>query len=228
LENRNLQLSWVGQGMPESYLFHLAQSQLKKSRYGKDIDALQISNTASGVSFRSLHDFFLGLERLDRLCGLPYGGAAVTKSTPKLFKKPPVSNVGMVSSVQDSDGVTSVPLELHSKAWIGAINLNEDHVKVLRSLFKCPQCRTNNHTFPSCPLLKNWVIKKRVRPDPPLDSSTSGAVRSAITSPIESVQERLASTNLDGGLTSIPEASHEHDFDSEVEFDILSGDTSDN
>jgi hypothetical protein len=37
------------------------------------------------------------------------------------------------------------------------------------------------------------------------------------------VQEHLASTNLDGGL-----ASHEHDFDSEVEFDLLSGDTSDN
>ncbi len=42
------------------------------------------------------------------------------------------------------------------------------------------------------------------------------------------MQERLASTNLDGGLASIPEASHEHDFDSDVEFDILSGDTSDN
>jgi len=27
LENLNLQLSWVGQGMPESYLIHLAQSQ---------------------------------------------------------------------------------------------------------------------------------------------------------------------------------------------------------
>jgi hypothetical protein len=51
LENLNLQLSWVGQGMPESYLIHLAQSQLKKSRYGKDIEAIQISNTASGTSF---------------------------------------------------------------------------------------------------------------------------------------------------------------------------------
>jgi hypothetical protein len=121
LENLNLQLSWVGQGMPESYLIHLSQSQLKKSRYGKDIDALQISNTASGLSFRSLHDFFLGLECLDCLRGLPYGGAAVTKSTPKLIKKPPDFNVGMVSSVQDSDGVTSAPLELHSDAWIGAI-----------------------------------------------------------------------------------------------------------
>jgi len=56
LDNLNLQLSWVGQGMLESYLIHLAQSQLKTSRYGKDIEALQISNTASGTSFNSLHE----------------------------------------------------------------------------------------------------------------------------------------------------------------------------
>jgi len=47
LDNLNLQLSWVGQGMLESYLIHLAQSQLKTSRY---------SNTASGTSFNSLHE----------------------------------------------------------------------------------------------------------------------------------------------------------------------------
>jgi len=29
LENLNMQLSWVGQGMPEPYLIHLAQTQLK-------------------------------------------------------------------------------------------------------------------------------------------------------------------------------------------------------
>jgi hypothetical protein len=28
MENLNMQLSWVGQGMPESYLIHLAQTQL--------------------------------------------------------------------------------------------------------------------------------------------------------------------------------------------------------
>jgi len=38
LENLNLQLSWIGQGMPESYLIHQAQTQLKTSRYGKDIE----------------------------------------------------------------------------------------------------------------------------------------------------------------------------------------------
>jgi hypothetical protein len=69
-----MQLSWVGQGMPESYLIHLAQVQLKTSRYSKDIEALQILNTASGTSFRSLQDLFLGLECLDRIRGLPYGG----------------------------------------------------------------------------------------------------------------------------------------------------------
>ncbi len=51
LENLSLQLSWVGQGMPESYLIHLAQHPLKKSRYNKIIEALQISNKASGTSF---------------------------------------------------------------------------------------------------------------------------------------------------------------------------------
>jgi hypothetical protein len=65
LENLNFQLSWVGQGILESYLIHLAQYQPKTSRYGKDIEALQISNTASGTSFHSLQDFFRGLECLD-------------------------------------------------------------------------------------------------------------------------------------------------------------------
>jgi hypothetical protein len=74
LENLNLQLSWVGQGMHESYFIHLAQHQLKKSHHGKNIEALQISNTASGTSFCSLCDLFLGLEHLDHLWGLPYRG----------------------------------------------------------------------------------------------------------------------------------------------------------
>ncbi len=33
LENYNLQLAWVGQGMSDSHLVYLAQLQLKKSRY---------------------------------------------------------------------------------------------------------------------------------------------------------------------------------------------------
>ncbi len=95
-----MQLSWVGQGMPESYLIHLAQVQLKTSRYSKDIEALQISKMASSTSFRSLQDLFLGLKCLDRICGLPYGGAAISKLPQKSYKKPS-SMLGMVASVQE-------------------------------------------------------------------------------------------------------------------------------
>jgi hypothetical protein len=86
----------------------------------------------------------------------------------------------MVASVQDGDTSSCPYLEIHSESWIGAINLDEEHVKILRSLFKCPQCRTNNHTFPSCPLLKNWVIKKKVRSDTLPEGSTSETARSAL------------------------------------------------
>ncbi len=53
-----------------------------KSRYCQDIDALQKSHTASGTSFSSLGDICNGLERLDKLKGLPYGGAAPASKTP--------------------------------------------------------------------------------------------------------------------------------------------------
>jgi hypothetical protein len=71
LENLNLQLTWVGQGMSEGHLVYLAQLQLKKSHYKTDIEALQVSNTPAEASFHSLTELCLGLECLDRLRGLP-------------------------------------------------------------------------------------------------------------------------------------------------------------
>jgi len=110
-----MQLSWVGQGMPESYLIHLAQVQLKTSRYSKDIEALQILNTASGTSFRSLQDLFLGLECLERIRGLPYGGAAISKFPQKSYKKPS-STLGMVALVQEVNEHKK-ELEFHSESF---------------------------------------------------------------------------------------------------------------
>ena len=49
LENYNLQLSWVGQEMSPSFLVYLAQSQLSKSRYQKDIESLQMSHTIRNI-----------------------------------------------------------------------------------------------------------------------------------------------------------------------------------
>jgi hypothetical protein len=157
LENFNLQLSWVGQEMSPSFLVFLAQSQLGKSCYAKDIMALQMSHTASGTSFSSLDDLCLGLECLDKLCGLPYGGAATsTKALPKPPpKKPTTSPLGIVTAVQESDPPSPDGLEFHKDSWVGAINLPEDRIKLLCQMFKCAQCHTNDHTLPSCPLMKH-------------------------------------------------------------------------
>jgi hypothetical protein len=114
LENLNLQLSWVGQGIPESYLIHRAQTQLKTSRYGKDIEALQISNTASGTSFNSLHEFFMGLECLDCIRGLPYGGAAISKASSKPLKNLPPIWVWL--------HLFKRGLNFHSRRWNSILN----------------------------------------------------------------------------------------------------------
>lgn len=67
--------------MGNSFIVFLAQSQLGKSRYKADKTALQLSHMASGTSFTSLDDLCHGLECLDKMHGLPYGGAAITPKT---------------------------------------------------------------------------------------------------------------------------------------------------
>jgi hypothetical protein len=176
LENYNLQLSWVNQDMSPSFLVHLAQTQLGKSRYKNDIEALQMSHTAAGTSFTSLADLCDGLERLDKLKGLPYGGAApiqkpTSSKTPIPSKKP--NTVGFVAAATDTSLPTpDTEFEFHKESWVGTINLLETYVKQLRSMFKCVQCRSNDHTLPSCPLMKNWIIKKKPRPDTNTDKNT--------------------------------------------------------
>ncbi len=92
--------------MSPSFIVFLAQSQLSKSRYQKDIEALQLSHTASGTSFKSLDDLCQGLERLDKLRGLPYGGAAPVSVSSN--KPPPITpkkhtNLGFIAAVQDTE-----------------------------------------------------------------------------------------------------------------------------
>jgi hypothetical protein len=186
LKNYNLQLSWVGQEMSPSFLVFLAQSQLGKSHYESDITALQMSHTASGTSFTSLDDLCIGLEWLDKLCGLPYGGAAITLKTSSKPppKKPNGSTVGFVVAVQDVDSSTPDNHAFHKDSWVGAINLPEAKVKLLCQMFKCVQCNLNDHTLPSCPHMKNWVIKRKPHPDNTSDKSppetTVGGVNSVL------------------------------------------------
>ena len=119
----------------------------------------------------SLDDLCQGLERLDKLWGLPYGGSAiVAKQSSRNFPKKPTI-LGTVAAVQDQDN-SPTEFTMHKEPWFGAVNLPEDLVKQLRQMFKCVQCRSNDHTLPSCPLMKNWIIKNKSRNDNNADSDS--------------------------------------------------------
>jgi hypothetical protein len=236
LENYNLQLSWVGQEMSPFFLVFLAQSQLGKSRYKKDIEALQHLHTASGTSFLSLDDLCAGLEHLDKMRGLPYGGAAPvtlssTKSTPPGSTIPkPKANVGFVAAAtpaaKDAAVDSSDDLEMHKDAWVGAVNLPESHARLLRQMFKCVVCRCNNHTLPYCPILKNWSIKKKPRSEPGKDSDLPPKVKggaNSVLAPTVDPPRPIPTTSLTTPLPTIMEAPDESEADlhSPVEFDLL-------
>lgn len=152
--------------------------------------------------------------------GLPYGGAApIQKPTPKPPPKKP-TNLGFVAAVSGLNQDGSHAFEMHKESWVGAVNLQEDFFKQLRQMFKCVQCRTNDHTLPSCPLMKSWITKKKVRND---DSSSC---------PVGGVNSVLASTSSDTlvldtpqNLTPILEDDENYNDDDDhygsVEFDLL-------
>jgi hypothetical protein len=239
LENYNLKLSWAGQEISPSFLVCLAQSQLGKSRYKDDIASLQMSHTASGTSYKSLDDLCQGLERLDKLRGLSYGGAAPSSKVQVPGKAPSNSSqqpkcttpVGFISQVQGDESNVDSP-EMHKDAWIGAINLPEDKVKLLRSMFKCVQCRTNDHTLPNCPLMKNWIIRKKPRESTPPDSEFQtrnvGGV-SSVTTPLNCPSvtlSSLVSAEVSHPLSPVTEEPDElqvDDHTGNVEFDLLDG-----
>jgi len=118
---------------------------------------------------------------------------------------------------------------MHKDAWVGAINLSEDKVKLLRSMFKCVQCRSNEHTLPNCPLMKNWIIKKKPRDTntPELESQARpiGGV-SSVATPMSSpsVVSPVMPESLPRSLSPVleePEESYADDHIASVEFDLL-------
>jgi hypothetical protein len=210
--------------MSTSFLVHLAQSQFGKSHYSQDIDALQKFHTASGTSFTSLDDLCYGLERLNKLKGLPYGGVApISKPSlkPNLKKS---TNMGFVAVVQDDTTSSYGTFKMHKESLVGTVNLSEDFIKQLHQMFKCVQCCSNDHTLLSCPLMKNWIIKKK---NPHLDNfndSTSQARQvGSVNSVMAENEVQLADTIVNDSLTSISEEDPDQcvDFISPVEFDLL-------
>ena len=146
LEDTNMQMGWAGQAMSDMYLVTHAMTRLKTSRYKDDIVALQLSQTANGSYFQNIAELTDGLYRLDSLRGLPYGGAAQNSSilnasakTTTPYKKPFSSGQqGCVYSVQEGDVSTDSSIVFHKDTWIGAVELDEKHARIIRATFKCP------------------------------------------------------------------------------------------
>jgi hypothetical protein len=154
------------------------------------------------LHFTSLDDLCQGLERLDELRSLSYGGKAI--SSP-----PPTSNQ---------------VFEIHKESWVGAINLDETHVRQLRQMFKCIQCCSNEHTLPHCPLMKNWIIKKKPRLDQVGSTSQQNTSMGGVNSVLAPEDISSNTSLMNSTLPSIPEDSHVdgNDHVSSVEFDFLS------
>lgn len=125
------------------------------------------------------------------------------------------------------DQVPSIPdgLELHKESWVGAINLPEEQVKQICQMFKCTQCRTNDHTLPSCPLLKNWIIKRKPRLDnngnPDNHSKSVGGVNSVLAAHItgNDTDGILSNNTASDPVTAAVFDDHQDTFGN-VEFDL--------
>ncbi len=178
LKDTNMQLSWCGTGMPEDLLVDIAMHRLESSRYKRDVDQLLISHTATGSSYNTLDALYDALIRLDRYRGLAYGSKKTPGSENKdkrftggKFKG---TNQGLVSAVTDHDAEDgSSTFTFHKDAWIGAIELEEKHVKHLRHIFRCPLCRTNKHNFPQCPILSRTFSITKLPVDDKKGSASS-------------------------------------------------------
>jgi hypothetical protein len=190
-----MQLAWCGTGMPEDLLVDIAMHHLESSRYKRDVDQVQISHTATGSSYNTLDALYDALTHLERYRGISYGSKhSETKPDPRRFGgKFKGGSQGLVSAVSetDKDGGGSQFI-FHKDSWIGAIDLEEKHVKHLRHIFRCALCRTNKHNFPQCPILtKTFLITKLVvddkkggvsavsESDVPLSSTNDGALGQA-------------------------------------------------
>jgi len=165
----NSQLSWVGQSFPVPYLLQLATGHLEKSRFAAHMTTLKTFHTAAKTNFTSLDDLKQGLIRLDPARGLATTAATVTPPSTKPGWRRKGAVEGLVSAIGTSSGsplseVSPAPSDvtMHQLAWVGACDLDKAHVLKIKSLFKCPLCRSNAHSWPVCEfLVSKWDIKKK-------------------------------------------------------------------
>ena len=105
---------------------------------------------------------------MDSNRGRIYGAAIATSVGSVVPNKGPFikSKQGSASAVQIVSAVQTVSdanagFTMHEKSWIGAVNLTPKDVNELKSLFKCPLCRSNDHTYFACFGNSKYTIVKK-------------------------------------------------------------------
>jgi hypothetical protein len=111
---------------------------------------------------------------------------------------------GLVSAVSDTDkDEGGSQFTFHKESWIGAIDLEEKHVKHLRHIFRCALCRTNKHNFPQCPILtKTFSITKLIVDDKKGAVSAVSDVNSQLPDTSDGLLGQAASVVLAPPVTS--------------------------
>ncbi len=149
LKDINMQLAWCGTGMPENLLVDIAMHCLESPRYKCNVDQLQIFHTEPGSSYNNLDVLYDALICLDCYHGISYGtkrGSETKSDTKHIGSKFKGTQQALVSD-------SSASFTFHKDAWIGAIELEEKHMKHIHHIFCCPLCCTNKHNFPQCLIL---------------------------------------------------------------------------
>jgi hypothetical protein len=171
--------------MSETWLVNLVIHQLSASCYKYSIETLTAVHTACRTQFHNIDEIVTSLSADDLRHGLSWGGAPSTTSvaptasitsiaacskSPHPYVKFDLENQrGLVSSVLQA---TDDTLTFHPKhPWNGLVDLTPVQVTTLKNAFPCFVCRTMEHRFINCLLLKNFIIE--CKPDRARSTTTT-------------------------------------------------------
>ena len=226
-------LEQVNQNPPESFMVMHLQNILKTSRYGPDLVVLLRTHAANKTTFRSIDELVVALHRMDQVNGRDYGGQAIASEPKVKFaagttngsnnKTSSMSREQFVSSALSAGGTDANGTNLQSSGtgtlthdWLGARELTEEQIKIVRANQQCHLCRTDKHPWTRCSkLLAKFDIIKKELPTKENDKDKDGLKKttdekekgkaSAVSTPLPAIASSTSSNRF-AALTSDDEA----------------------
>ena len=147
------------------------QNVLKTSCYAPDLLVLLCTHAANKTAFHSIDELVVALHRMDKVNGCDYGGQAIKAASETkvkfahgtmgtgVLKPSSASCEQQFLSSALSGGSGGDPSDTSLKGggagvlthdWMGARELNEDQIKVIRAYQQCHLCRTDKHPWTWC------------------------------------------------------------------------------